>query len=200
MPSNASANLRLKELYHRFPKPEQFFIAYNPDLQVRLLADGFTPALLAARPANPTLALLGELYSPTTPLEWLKIQLGSLNDFTEVHTKLTPEQLRETSRLILAAWPGLTAGEICLFIARFKIGEYGQFYGAIDPMKIMSALYRFAGERVQETERYEREKSRDRKVEKEAKGITYEAYLEVKRRAEAGDNEAQQMLKRPSPE
>ncbi len=190
----------MKELYHRFPKPEQFFIAYNPDLQVRLLADGFTPALLAARPANPTLALLGELYSPTTPLEWLKIQLGSLNDFTEVHTKLTPEQLRETSRLILAAWPGLTAGEICLFIARFKIGEYGQFYGAIDPMKIMSALHRFAGERVQEAERYEREKSRDRKVEKEAKGITYEAYLEVKRRAEAGDNEAQQMLKRPSPE
>ncbi|WP_262434485.1 DUF6633 family protein [Jilunia laotingensis] len=123
-----------------------------------------------------------------------------MNDFTEVHTKLTPEQLRETSRLILAAWPGLTAGEICLFIARFKIGEYGQFYGAIDPMKIMSALHRFAGERVQEAERYEREKSRDRKVEKEAKGITYEAYLEVKRRAEAGDNEAQQMLKRPSPE
>ena len=135
MPADESNSSRLQAFYLKYPKPEQFFTAYNPDLQTRLLSGGLTPADLAVRPANPTLALLTRLYTRTAPLEWLKIQLGSLNDFTEVRTKLTTGQLHETAQLILAAYPMLTAGDICLYIARFKIGQYGQFYGAIDPMK-----------------------------------------------------------------
>lgn len=165
-----------------------------------MLASGLTPTDLAARPANPTLILLARLYTCTTPVEWLKIQLGSLNDFTEVRTKLTPEQLHETARLILAAYPTLTAGDICLYIARFKIGQYGQFYGAIDPMKIMSGLRQYTEQRNREMERSKREETQARKENNSTNGITYEAHLEILHRAREGDKEAQEMLRRPPPE
>ena len=72
MPADESNSSRLQAFYLKYPKPEQFFTAYNPDLQTRLLSGGLTPADLAVRPANPTLALLTRLYTRTAPLEWLK--------------------------------------------------------------------------------------------------------------------------------
>lgn len=47
-----------------------------------------------------------------------------------------------------------------LFIARFKSGKYGRFYGAIDPMKITSAMLDYIRERRIDIERYEREQYR----------------------------------------
>ncbi|MFR2071315.1 MAG: DUF6633 family protein [Bacteroides nordii] len=199
MPASELNNSRLQAFYLKYPKPEQFFADYNPDLQTRLLSGGLTSADLAARPANPTLALLTRLYT-RTPAGVVKIQLGSLNDFTEVRTKLTTGQLHETAQLILAAYPMLTAGDICLYIARFKIGQYGQFYGAIDPMKIMSGLRQYTDQRNQEIERSKRNETRTNLRNNPTKGITYEAYLEVQRRAQEGDKDALQALRRPSPE
>lgn len=82
-----------------------------------------------------------------------------------------------------------------LFIARFKSGKYGRFYGAIDPMKITSAMLDYIRERRIDIERYEREQYRiQRQKEIEERGnnrISYAEYLERERKlVESGDAEA----------
>ena len=76
---NASSSSELQALYQRFPTPNDFFHAYPPALQQRILIAGYTPALLAEKKDIPSMALLANLYGGSTPAEWLKQQLTSLN-------------------------------------------------------------------------------------------------------------------------
>lgn len=143
----------------------------------------------------PTLGLLASTYGDETPLEWLKIQFGTLNDFAEVSTKIANEQLNELAEIFLSEYYYINAAEICFFIARFKSGKYGRFYGAIDPMKITSAMLEYIKERRIDIERYEREQYRmQHQKEIEERGnnrMSYAEYLERERElVENGDEEA----------
>lgn len=154
--------------------------------------------MLALRPDIPSLALLADLYGTSTPIEWLKTQLVSLNDFAETRLKLTPEQLDETAYLIEAAHPTLTAADICLFIARVKTGEYGSFYGSIDPMKIIAFLRQYASERSRGKHSVAKEETKEALVPACDQPVTYEKYQDTVHRASKGDPEALQALRRPS--
>jgi hypothetical protein len=144
---------------------------------------------------------LSSTYGDETPIEWLKIQFGSLNDFAEVSTKIAKEQLSELSEIFLSEYYYINAAEICFFIARFKSGKYGRFYGSIDPLKITSAMLDYVSERRKDIERKERERYRNqREKEIEERGdnrISYAEYIEIKHRADAGDEEARKMLISP---
>lgn len=50
--------------------------------------------------------------------------------------------------------------EFMLFFQKFKRGEYGKFYGAVDPMQILQALDEFHKERVAVYIRKEQEKQK----------------------------------------
>ena len=68
-------------------------------------------------------------------------------------------------------------------------------------MKITNALMQYVRERQQDMERYEKEQYRIRR-EKEIQErgnnrISYVEYLELKQRAESGDEEARKMLSPP---
>lgn len=132
----------------------------------------------------PSLALVASVYGDTVPIEWLRIQFGSLNDYAENGVGITDEQLTELSHLVLAGHYDINLAEICLFIARFKLGMYGEFYGAVGPMKISAALQKFRTERRIDIDRYEREQERiraEKQHEEWAKtSITHEEYLKLK--------------------
>lgn len=138
---------------------------------------------------------MASTYGDETPLEWLKIQFGTLNDFAEVSTKIAKEQLNELAEIFISEYYYINAAEICFFIARFKSGKYGRFYGAIDPMKITSAMLDYIKERRIDIERYEREQyrlQRQKEIEERgSNGIPYVEYLERERKlVESGDAEA----------
>ena len=145
-PHNVSNNSELKEFFQRYPNPNDFLRAYPVSLQYRILTAGLTPSLLADKQGIPSLSLLINLYGEPTPTEWLKLQLTSLNSLAETRLQMSETQLYETIALILSTYPQLTAADICLFIARVKIGHYGPFYGCIDPLKIMAFLRQYAAE------------------------------------------------------
>ena len=172
---------------------------YGPSLQARLLRVGATPAGLAKNRAIPSLGLLASAYGDETPVEWLVIQLGTLNDFAEVRSKISNAQIYELACLILSGYGYLNAAEIQLFIARFKTGRYGRFYGAVDPLKITSALQEYAAERRSDLDRYEREQQRRAREEaaarKDSNAIPYTEYLRLRRLAEEGDEEARKILR-----
>lgn len=193
--------MKQKALLEKYPDPAQFIYDYNPDLQFKLLRHNATHAELAMNTQIPSLGLLSASYGEETPLEWLKIQFGSLNDFAGTSTKISREQLDELAWIFLSEYYYINAAEICLFLARFKAGKYGQFYGAIDPMKITAAMLSYVSERRKELRKQERKKqSQDREQEiadRNSRGISYEQYLELKERAERGDQEAIRLLTPP---
>ena len=83
----------------------------------------------------------------------------------------------------------------CFFIARFKSGKYGRFYGAIDPMKITSAMLEYISERRKGIDRHEREQyrlQRQKEVEeRDNNSISYVEYLEQEKKlVESGDKDA----------
>lgn len=156
-------NLKQRALLNKYPDPAQFILDYNPDLQFKLVRCNATHSELALNDSIPSLGLLSSTYGDETPIEWLKIQFGSLNDFAEVSTKIAKEQLSELSEIFLSEYYYINAAEICFFIARFKSGKYGRFYGSIDPLKITSAMLDYVSERRKDIERKERERYRNQR-------------------------------------
>jgi len=192
-------NLRQRALLTSYPEPKDFYEDYSPDLQAKLITCNAQLAGLATNRGIPTLGLLSTTYGEAMPLQWIKIQMGTLNDFVEVKTKLTSGQLDELSSMIFAEYYYLNVAEISLFIARLKLGRYGQFYGAIDPMKITNALLEFISDRHRDIDRKEMEENNEKLMidfdERKSNDMPYTEYLEIKKRAEAGDEEAKELLK-----
>lgn len=188
-------NLKQRALLTKYPDPAQFIMDYNPDLQFKIVKCKASHSDLAMNLSIPTLGLLASTYGDETPVEWLKIQFGTLNDFAEVSAKMGNDQLQELAEIFISEYYYINAAEICFFIARFKSGKYGRFYGAIDPMKITSAMLDYIKERRIDIERYEREQyrvQREREIEERGNNrISYAEYLERERKlVEAGDENA----------
>ena len=117
-----------------------------------------------------------------------------MNDFAEVSTKIAKTQLEELAAIFLSEYYYINAAEICFFIARFKSGKYGRFYGAIDPM-ITSAMLEYISERRRGIERHEREQYRiqiQKEIEEHGNNsISYAEYLEQEKKlVENGDKDA----------
>ena len=181
---NEGLKSRQVALLRQYPDPIELMVKYNLDLQAKIIRTGKTIGEIAQNSAIPSLGLLNACYGDMMPIEWLKTQIGSLNDYAENGNGITPEQLNELSSLIFAEYYYLNLAEICLFIARFKLGHYGEFYGAIGPMKIAKALRQFMTDRRIECERWERQKDeRDKAIQREKwekEAITREQYLKLK--------------------
>ena len=65
-----------------------------------------------------------------------------------------------------------------LFLHRFKLGNYGHFFGNVDPMVISGALTEFLKERGNIIDKHEQEQ-REKKEEEERKAnppMTWEEY------------------------
>ncbi len=147
---------------------------FNPDYQIEILKTANSNEI-AFLQDTPTLSLISEAYSEEVPIYWLKLQLDSLDDFTGVREKLSESQKAELSELIYLNYYYLKVSEIALFFAWLKSGKYGQFYGAVDPMKIMSSLDQFANDRRKSIEVYEQRKKNEEMM------LEYEIAEEMRR-------------------
>lgn len=170
----------------RYGDAEMFLKTFNPDIQWKVAAQP-EKALLGKAPS---LRLVDQTYSPEIALCWLEIALEGLNDFCGVREK---SSMQQAARLIMLEYPYLKITEISLFLYRFKCGRYGEFFGAVDPLRIMCALMKFTRERQREISDYLREKER-RKKEKsladhpEHRPISYDEYIQWKARKKAETN------------
>lgn len=91
----------------------------------------------------PQLGALQRSYGTAVAETWLSIQLNDLSEFTGCRAKLNERQLDELAAMMTDMYPHYRLTEFMLFFQCFKRGEYGRFYGAIDPMVIMEALNTF---------------------------------------------------------
>lgn len=88
----------------------------------------------------PTIGLVSTAYGRDLSLQWINIQLNSIDQFTQVKNDLPESSRKELAELILSHYSALKLPEFMLFVARFKLGLYGKFYGSFDPIAFCEAI------------------------------------------------------------
>lgn len=135
---------------------------------------------------SPTLTTVRLAYSNAIAEVWIMAQIENLNEFCGVNQKMEPLQMENVSRLILIEYHYLKVSELMLFFHRFKCGKYGEFFGVVDPQKLMTALNNFNKDRISEISKYENERKKQelnrlRDEWRNSKtAISYEEYLKTK--------------------
>lgn len=105
----------------------------------------------------PTLAVLNTTYGPMTAAMWLVPQLYNLSEYCGCKNKLESKALEECAIIIATNYYYLKVTELMLFFHRFKLGVYGRFYGAVDPLVITISLRSFVVDRNNEIIKKEEE-------------------------------------------
>lgn len=136
----------------------EFLTAFNPSKQVAYTKDVARAFLGKA----PSLGLLAKAFGPNTRDAWLDIQLTDLAVFSGCKEKFSEGQTEQLVDIIAEEYGHLKVTELMYFFRRFKSGDYGRFYGTVDPLVVTCALREFADERLAILNRLEREE-RERK-------------------------------------
>lgn len=136
----------------RYKDPASLLAAFNPDLQVYHTRDRRQAYMGSA----PSLGLVSKAFAAGTAKSWVMAQLWNLAEFCGCKQKLSKTQLLELSMLICIRYGYMKLTELMDFFLRFKLGEYGKFYGAVDPQVITCALRQFADDRLYTIAHYQR--------------------------------------------
>lgn len=156
-------------------------IVNNPDRQDEIAKNPFK----AYFGNYPELVALKITYGENAPIAWLIPQLKNLSEYCGVKEKMTTEMLLGCAKSINTYYYYLKTSELMIFFHRFKAGYYGEFYGAVDPMRIMVALKTFVNR--------ERNSAIDAKIKADAERrrkqgrencISYDEYLRLKEEEE----------------
>lgn len=150
---------------------------FNPDNQATL-AKRHNDSWITAD--VPTLALLNQTYGKTASVQWLVVQIYNLSEFCGCKDKLSTAQIHELSRIIDTSYYHLKLTELMMFFFNFKMGKYGKFYGAVDPMVITCALREFMDERNSKIDQVENERRRKQEEKEMKNAVSYEEYLKMK--------------------
>lgn len=144
------------EIRQRYESPENLLVVFNPKNQIR-----FTKDLRRAYKGNsPSLGLVSKAFSHECSKSWLAVQLWNLAEFSGCKQKMSIDQIDEISDMICDSYGYLKLTELMDFFRRFKLGEYGNFYGSVDPMAITCALAKFVIARRKLIEKFDAEDRR----------------------------------------
>lgn len=143
--------------------PSQVVKAYNPTLQAGVMA-AFPTILEAHHSKNvPAIVHLAQAYDDNVAVRWIQDQLLQVNEFAGVKSKLSDMQLSELAIQIRLEYGHLNLFEFILFCARLRSGRYEDFYGSVDPMRILKSLDAFCADRREEITREAQTKEKEEK-------------------------------------
>ena len=90
----------------------------------------------------PTLTRL-RLSSPGTEKTWMEAQISYLNTFCGTEKKMDNLQIDAISNAFVNSYGYIKLTELMIFFANIASGKFGKFYGAVDPMQIMTNFFEF---------------------------------------------------------
>ena len=167
-----------------FGAVENFMVRFNPSAQKKLMRA--KAGYVDCKKYNfPTIEQLITIYGDQAIETWISIQINDLNNFCGVKQKMTTTQIEDVATIIQYKYGILNISEINLFLLKFKAGEFGQFYGVVDPIVITTALGEFMRERAAELAIAARKEAESELQEKRNEwsknAITYEEYRKQKK-------------------
>lgn len=147
-------------------------------------ADGVAPKdeYEAIMGNSPTLAVMNSTFGSGTAEIIIATKLCSLNQYTNVKMKITPEQADAMAMSIVADpdLKGIKGDVLVMFFERLKTGAFGELYNIVDAVSISSRLRQFfsaceAKRRVW-TDHLEREREEAEMEEHRKTAITFEEF------------------------
>lgn len=94
---------------------------------------------------------------------FMKAHMVKVNEFAGVKSKMDDEQLADLCYQILSEYGYLNVFEFIVFCGRLRSGQYEDFYGSVDPMRILKSLASFCRDMWSDIDRAEREIEHKRK-------------------------------------
>ena len=164
--------------------PLQLCSLFNPGLQAVLPSKCKSIHVATYSEETPTLGEMVSAYGEMVAVAFLKAQFIKINDFAGSKQKISDGQLEDLSLQIVAEYPYLNLLEIIVFCGRLRSGMYGEFYGSVDPMRILYGLGLFCKDREKDISRYEiaREKEEQEKQRDEwaKRSISWDEWQKIK--------------------
>lgn len=130
----------------KYPTFSKVAAVYSSSLQPMLLSD----LEKAYSEKSPTVSDLDRMYCEGSSALWVKTQLLTLDFASSLKESADIKALEEFSQLFVCQYPSIKLTEFLLFIARFKLGRYGKFYGYFDTITVGDAFRKFLRERNDE--------------------------------------------------
>lgn len=172
-------------------KPSEMLVVLNPtkvQSNVRKYAIDTNRKALNAQSVK--MSQLKKVYGEKAILALIQAWVFDLGNFVGVKEKANESQLRELSELFYEEAYFLNLAEMGLFFNRVKRGKYGEFFGSIDPLKILKFLDEFLVERNQAVAELRKEADRNVRYDPEVtkRLITYYASLKQEKSNRDGTN------------
>lgn len=164
-------SLKAQQCIANYGNADKFAATLNPDIQIVCVQNERNTYMGYA----PTLNTMSEAYGAKRARLWIEIELNDLAEYTGAK-QWSEVQRQKCAETILGTFGYMKATELMLFLWKMKSGEYGQFYGSIDGMKITANLQEFAKERRARIAHYESEDAERRRNEEMKNAITYEEW------------------------
>ena len=152
-----------EEIVKRYGTAEQIMALFNPDLQSRYVSEERRCLTGNA----PSIARMAKAYGENIAISWLSIQIYDLVKFCSFEDKIDINQVNDVAVILFTDAPFLKLTEWMMFFYRFKRGEYGEFFGRFDGVKVGVALKEFKSWRRSELDRYSNEERREREKAEE---------------------------------
>ena len=172
--------VKKNEILQIYGDAHSFALAFNPTVQIKC-AMNIERSLTAD---VPTIRQLLYTYKIEHLQIWMMAQIEDLNEYAGVKNKMATKQMKELASIIIVKSDYLKASEILLFFYKLKAGDFGGFYGTVDPQKVGEYLNAFLNWRSQELDKVyskQAQEERDRKrKEWETTGITREEFEKLK--------------------
>lgn len=170
---------------------------FNPDVQCRLLNN----LEIAYFSNTPTIGLVSETFGWDSAFIWMKTQITTIDFYNGTVKDGDYDSIGEAAMLFVRQYGYIKLTEFMLFVARFKLGLYGKFYGSFDPIALGECFKLFLRHREKEIFEIERKRlqvygSNWFVPPKGYSSLTW--YQELKSRASLGDAGAIELLKAPT--
>lgn len=114
-------------------------MTFNPSVQIQC-------AMNVARSLTgnaPTIMQLLHTYDYPEIQVWMIAQINDLNEYAGVKTKMSLDQMKELAKVLIVKCKFLKASEILLFFHMLKGGDFGSFYGTVDPQRVGEHMNEF---------------------------------------------------------
>lgn len=142
----SSREIILESIKQKYPTFKAFSSVYSTSLQTIILSD----LEKAYSEKSPLLSDLDRMYCEGSSTLWVKTQLLTIDFASSVKEGADENALNEFSSLFVGQYHYIKLTEFILFVARFKLGKYGKFYGYFDTITIGEAFRKFLRERGEE--------------------------------------------------
>ena len=131
--------VKKNQIVERYGDAHSFALAYNPSVQLKCAMN-----IERSLTGNvPTIRQLLHTYQMEHLQVWVMAHLEDLNEYAGVKNKMATAQMKTLASMIIVKSDYLKASEILLFFHKLKAGDFGGFYGTVDPQKVAEYLNAF---------------------------------------------------------